>query len=89
LPFILLLSIMSGLMAAFVAHEARPTFYDRRALSEATGLPILGAVSQVVSEPNRIIARRSNIRFMFTTSLLVVAGVAVYTAFTLSAIRIG
>jgi polysaccharide chain length determinant protein (PEP-CTERM system associated) len=88
LPAVLLLAFIAGLAVAFVAHEARPTFYDRRALSEATGLPILGAVSLVISEPAKVARRYGNMRFMGSTVLLVFAFAIAYVVLTLSAIRV-
>jgi polysaccharide chain length determinant protein (PEP-CTERM system associated) len=81
------LALAAGVASAFVAHEIRPTFYDRRALSEATGLPILGAVSLVVSEPARIAQRNNNIRLATGIGLLVVAFAVVHIALKLAAVR--
>jgi polysaccharide chain length determinant protein (PEP-CTERM system associated) len=71
LPLVLLLAVGAGLAAAFVAYEARPTFYDRRALAEATGLPILGAVSFVPSPVVKATLRTNQIRFLFGAGALV------------------
>ncbi len=89
LPGFLVLAALAGLLATFIAHEARPTFYDRRALSEATGLPILGAVSRVINEAERIATRKTNILFTLGTSLLFVAFAAAYVAVMLSAVHVG
>jgi polysaccharide chain length determinant protein (PEP-CTERM system associated) len=81
------LALAAGLASAFVAHEIRPTFYDRRSLSEATGLPILGAVSLVVSEPARVAQRNSNIRLLAGIGLLFVAFAVVHIGLKLAALR--
>ncbi len=62
-PAALLLSIVAGLAAAFLMHEVRPAFFDGRSLREATGLPVLGVVSVVVSDIKRAAARRALFRF--------------------------
>lgn len=60
----LLLAVTAGLATAFAAREARPTVYDRRDLAEATGLPILGSVSRVVTAAQRSAQRSATLRFM-------------------------
>ncbi len=64
LPIVLLLALGAGAGAAFVAKELRPTFYDRRALSEITGLPVLGTVSLVMTAPKFKEERKSTLRFL-------------------------
>jgi hypothetical protein len=63
-------------VAAYVANEARPTFYDGRALREACGLPLLGVVSLVISDARRRAERRAVYRYVAAVGALVV----VYTA---------
>jgi polysaccharide chain length determinant protein (PEP-CTERM system associated) len=48
-PLAFLLAVAAGLGAMYVAHEARPAVFDGRAVREATGMPVLGIVSQVES----------------------------------------
>jgi polysaccharide chain length determinant protein (PEP-CTERM system associated) len=70
-PLTLLLAIAAGFGAAFVAREVRPAFYDGRSLSEATGLPILGAVSLILSEQKKKLERQSIFRFATGAGALV------------------
>src|SRR5438876_859339 len=63
-PAALILALVAGLLAAYIANEARPTFYDGRSLREVSGLPLLGVVSLIVSEPRRLAERSSMFRFL-------------------------
>ena len=60
----LVLALAAGCLAAYIANEARPTFYDGRSLREVCGLPLLGVVSMIVSEPRRLAERSSMFRFL-------------------------
>jgi polysaccharide chain length determinant protein (PEP-CTERM system associated) len=62
-PLALLVALGAGLAAAYIANEVKPTFYDGRSLREVSGLPLLGVVSMVMSEPKRLAERRSIYRF--------------------------
>jgi polysaccharide chain length determinant protein (PEP-CTERM system associated) len=64
IPLALIIALAAGLAAAYIANAARPTFYDGRSLREASGLPLLGVVSLIVSEPGRLAERRSMFRFL-------------------------
>src|SRR3989449_3169779 len=63
-PLPLIIALAAGLLAAYLVNEARPTFYDGRSLREACGLPLLGVVSMIVSEPRRRAGRRSMFWFL-------------------------
>jgi len=71
LPLTLLIAIGAGLAAAFVAREVRPAFYDGRSLSEATGLPILGAVSLILSDARKKQERSGFLKFFTGAGALV------------------
>lgn len=62
-PLALLIALGAGVAAAYIAREVRPAFFDGRSLREATGLPMLGVISQVVNPPERAAARRGLYRF--------------------------
>lgn len=84
-PLMLLLAIGAGFAAAYVAAEARPTYYDARALREDTGLPMLGVVSLVPTEERRRAMRGSVVRFLGGAGALVfvfVAGLVVLELMT-------
>src|SRR5436190_3146189 len=63
-PLALIFALAAGLLAAYLANEARPTFYNGRSLREACGLPLLGVVSMIVSEPRRRAERSSMFWFL-------------------------
>ncbi len=60
----LLAAIGAGLFASFAAAQIRPTFFDIRSLRETTQLPVLGAVSMIVSDTQKKRERRSLIGFV-------------------------
>ncbi len=80
IPLTLLLALAAGIGASFAAWEIRPAFYDRRSLSEATGLPILGAVSLVMSPALKIETRK---RMMLFTSAFLALVASYAVGFTL------
>ena len=86
-PLTLLVALGAGFAITFVAREIRPAFYDGRSLGEATGLPILGAVSMVMSEPKKREMRRGVFRFLGGIGALLGAYVAGFLALTLLASR--
>ena len=86
-PLTLLIALGAGLAITFVAREIRPAFYDGRSLGEATGLPILGTVSTVVSEPKLRQRNRSMFQFLAGVGALLGAYVAGFLALTLLAAR--
>lgn len=70
-PLALLASLAAGLIAAYVARELRPSFYDGRSLRESTGLPLLGVVSLNVTAPASRRMRQARIRFAGALGALV------------------
>ena len=75
-PIALVISLIAGLAAAYIANEARPTFYDGRALREGTGLPLLGVVSLVMNEARRRAERSAVYRYVALVGALVVVYIA-------------
>jgi polysaccharide chain length determinant protein (PEP-CTERM system associated) len=63
-PLALVGALGAGLFAALVASRLWPTFNDSRALREATGLPVLGTVSMLVSAVQRRRERRRLVGFV-------------------------
>jgi polysaccharide chain length determinant protein (PEP-CTERM system associated) len=55
---VLLAGLAGGVAVAFLMAHVRPTFADARSLREATGLPVLGTVSEVWTPSERSAARR-------------------------------
>jgi polysaccharide chain length determinant protein (PEP-CTERM system associated) len=70
-PLALVAALAAGLAAAYFANEARPTIYDARSLRELSGLPVLGVVSMVMSEPRQRAERASVFRFIGGVGALV------------------
>jgi polysaccharide chain length determinant protein (PEP-CTERM system associated) len=87
-PLTLVLALAAGFLAAYIANEARPTFYDGRSLREASGLPLLGVVSLIVSEPMRIAERRSMYRFAGGVLALVGTYMAGFAVLELLVVRL-
>jgi LPS O-antigen subunit length determinant protein (WzzB/FepE family) len=56
--FVLLAGLLGGIGIAFVMAQLRPTFSDARALREATGLTVLGTVSEVWTPLERVAEKR-------------------------------
>jgi polysaccharide chain length determinant protein (PEP-CTERM system associated) len=77
-PLALILAFAAGLAAAYIANEVKPTFYDGRSLREVSGLPLLGVVSMIMSEPKRLAERRSLYRFAGGVGALVGTYVATF-----------
>ena len=88
IPLTLLVALGAGFAVAFIAMEVRPAFYDGRSLREATGLPMLGTVSMIVSEPRKRERRNSMIRFLSGVGALLGAYVAGMIALMLLTVRV-
>ena len=58
-PLTLLAALLAGVGAAYLAREARPTVFDGRSARELTGLPLLGVVSVIASQPEVRAHRRA------------------------------
>jgi polysaccharide chain length determinant protein (PEP-CTERM system associated) len=71
LPLALLIALGAGAAACFLASQIWPTFIDSRSLRDVTGLPVLGTVSMVVSEPQKRAERRGIIGFLAGVAALV------------------
>ncbi len=56
-------SILAGLSAAWMRDQLRPTFFDLRALRNATDLPVFGGVSYVSNAASRARERLSTVLF--------------------------
>ena len=73
LPLGLLFAIAGGFLAAFLASQVRPVFYDGKSLRDETDLPVLGIVSLLPNEARSLQERTSVIRFMLGSGALVMA----------------
>ncbi len=73
--------IAAGLAFALLLTQLRPTFDTRRALRQATGLPVLGGVMLVQTLAQRVRRRVEVASFAFATLLLVLAYGGVLTVY--------
>jgi hypothetical protein len=65
---------MAGASSVFLAHRSDESFADADELSEATHLPLLGSVSEIVSERQRRDQRIRNL-VIYPLNALAIAGV--------------
>lgn len=72
----MLASFALGILLAFLATQLRPTFVDGNELRLATGLPLLGVVSRVVSDTDRRRRRMSLLQFLGASGGLVALSMA-------------
>lgn len=72
LPLTLVLALGAGFFLPFAASQIRPVFFDARALREATGLPLLGVVSKIVTDTD--VAKAKTRLRMFIAGVLSLLG---------------
>ncbi len=87
IPVTLLIALAAGVAATIGAIELRPTFYDRKALSDAVGLPILGTVSMVLSDLKTNQERKSTILFASGLGALILAYLTGFIVFAMFSAR--
>ena len=89
LPLALLAALGAGLAVAFAASQLRAVFYDARSLRDATGLPLLGAVTFVMGE-EAVRKEKMNFKKFLAASIgLVVVFAAGMIVFSLMSGRAG
>lgn len=71
LSLALLASLGAGLAVSFAASQLRPVFFDSHALREATGLPLLGTVTRIVSVAEKKQVRKDLLRFSAALGIFV------------------
>lgn len=85
-PLALLAALGAGVLSSFAVSQIRPTLFDARSLREVTGMPVLGMVSLIVSEPMKRKERRGLIGFIAAVVALVGSyGAGLLLLFLLSA----
>ena len=70
LPMALAAALGAGLFAAFAASQLRPVFHKASELRQKIDLPLLGAVSMVLSDSHRRHGRVDKMRFVAASGLL-------------------
>jgi hypothetical protein len=76
-------SILAGLGIAFLLAQLRPVFFDRRQLSEVTGVPVLGSINLLTVPRARMRQRFSTVAFALALLLLIASYAAVLAVFLL------
>jgi polysaccharide chain length determinant protein (PEP-CTERM system associated) len=76
LSLALLASMGAGLAMCFLKDQSRPTFFDARGLRQATGMPLLGAVSHVLDASSRARSLRQTWLFSSVSASYLIAFVA-------------
>jgi hypothetical protein len=76
-------SLVAGLGIAFLLAQLRPVFFDRRQLSEVTGVPVLGSINLVTVPRQRLRSRLAGLAFSLALLTLVASYAAVVTVFFL------
>lgn len=89
LPLALVASLGAGLGLAFILSQLRAVFFDARAVRNTIGLPILGVVTLVLSDPARKRESRSLKKFGLAFSSLLGMFVAAVVVLTVLANRAG
>ena len=76
MPLALLAALVAGLGTALLASQLRAVFFDARSLRDIAGLPLLGVVTLVVGEHQRIAERSDFKKFVAATSGLIAVFIA-------------
>jgi hypothetical protein len=74
-------ALVAGLAIAFLLAQLRPVFFDRRQLSEVTGIPVLGSINMIWVPRQRIRKRLANFTFAIALVLLIGAYAAIMAVF--------
>ena len=83
-------ALLSGLAVTFAASQLRPVYHDAQELRLKIGLPLLGVVSEILSEEDRLRERNSRLRFLAGTGgLLASFAAAIVTISILAARQVG
>ena len=68
---VLIMGLGAGIAASFAVSHLRSTFSTANRLEKAIGLPVLGAISQTISEPARVMRKKRMKYFYAVSSALV------------------
>jgi len=74
-------ALIAGLGVAFLLAQLRPVFFDRRQLSEVSGVPVIGSVNMIWVPQQRLRKRLADLAFLVGFFVLVAAYVAVLMIF--------
>jgi polysaccharide chain length determinant protein (PEP-CTERM system associated) len=76
-------SLIAGLGIAFLLAQLRPVFFDRRQLSEVTGVPVLGSINLMTVPRQRLRSRLETLAFTLALLMLIGSYAAVLAVFFL------
>jgi polysaccharide chain length determinant protein (PEP-CTERM system associated) len=79
LPAVLAAAIAVAIGICFLLSQIRPVFHDGRDLAEATGVPVLGSVSMLVSDDFKRVERRRQFTFIGGLGSLIASYAALLT----------
>lgn len=74
LAAVLIFATGAGIAVAFGLNQVRPVFFTRRAVTEATGLPVLGSVGLIMSPGARMRRRVRSLAWVGANGALFVLG---------------
>lgn len=74
---VLVFAIGAGGAIAFALNQVRPVFFTHRAITELTGLPVLGSVGLIMSSSDRARQRRRNFAWVGANLMLIAVCAAV------------
>ncbi len=80
-------ALAAGLATTFAASQLRPVYHDAQELRVKTGLPLLGVVSEILSDEERLRERNSRFRFFAGTGGLFASFVAAMVTISILAAR--
>lgn len=86
LPAVLAGAFLVAIAICFLLSQLRPVFHDGRDLAEATGVPVLGSVSMLLSDDFKRVERRRQFTFLGGVGSLIASYVALL-AFVALAVR--
>jgi hypothetical protein len=74
LVVVLILALAAGGAIAFGLNQLKPVFYRRHAITRATGLPVLGSVSMIMSPHDVAMRRRKTVAWAGANFALLIMG---------------
>ena len=80
-------ALAAGLATTFAISQLRPVYHDAQELRLKTGLPLLGVVSEILSDEERVRERNSRLRFFAGTGGLLASFVAAMVTISILAAR--
>jgi hypothetical protein len=67
---VFVLSLVAGLVGAFLMSQVRPTFLSHAALREVTGFPVLGSINMHWTDGQKVLRKRRLLGVAFAVLML-------------------